>query len=144
MAISIFPVTKIEECRIIEQLQLEIWGGDGLEVTPDHLLLTMAKESGVVLLATTGAGQPVGFGYGFLAMTESGRLKLASHQVGVLPAHQDAGLGFALKLAQRDIALTRQLNLITWTFDPLQSRNARLNLRKLGAVSNTYFRNLYG
>lgn len=144
MAISIFPVTKIEECRIIEQLQLQIWGGNGIEVTPDHLLLTMAKEGGVVLLATTETGQPVGFGYGFLATTESGGLKLASHQVGVLPAYQDTGLGFELKLAQREVALARRLDLITWTFDPLQSRNARLNLRKLGAVSNTYFRNLYG
>lgn len=144
MAISIFPVTKVEECRLIEQLQLEIWGGDGLEVTPDHLLLTMAKEGGVVLLATTDSGQPVGFGYGFLAMTEAGRLKLASHQVGVLPAYQNTGLGLKLKLAQREIALARQLDLITWTFDPLQSRNARLNLRKLGAVSQTYLCNLYG
>jgi predicted GNAT superfamily acetyltransferase len=144
MAISIFPVTRVEECRLIEQLQLEIWGGDGLEVTPDHLLLTMAKEGGVVLLATTDSGQPVGFGYGFLAMTDSGRLKLASHQVGVLPAYQNTGLGFKLKLAQRAAALARQLDLITWTFDPLQSRNARLNLRKLGAVSQTYLCNLYG
>ncbi len=144
MALSIFPVTKIEECRLIEQLQLKIWGGNGLEVTPDHLLLTMAKEGGVVLLAVTETGQPVGFGYGFLAMTESGGLKLASHQVGVLPAYQGTGLGFELKLAQRAAALARRLDLITWTFDPLQSRNARLNLRKLGAVSRTYLNNLYG
>ena len=89
-----------------------------MEVVPDHLVLTMAKEGGDVLLAIAEDGQPVGFGYGFLAMTEDGRLKLASHQVGVLPAYQDTGLGYQLKLAQRAAALASNIELITWTFDP--------------------------
>lgn len=144
MTISISPVTTIEECRIIEQLQIEIWGCTELEVAPDHLVLTMAKEGGIVQLATDETGRSVGFGYGFLAETDAGHLKLASHQVGVLPAYQDTGLGFRLKLAQRAVALDRRLDLITWTFDPLQGRNARFNLRKLGAVAQTYLRDLYG
>lgn len=144
MSILIEPVTTVEQCRAIEQLQIDIWGCTEMEVAPDHLVLTIAKEGGIALLATAEAGQPVGFGFGFLSVSEDGRLKLASHQVGVLPAYQDAGLGLKLKLAQRDAALARKIDLITWTFDPLQGRNARFNLRKLGAVGNTYLPNFYG
>lgn len=144
MSILIEPVTTVEQCRAIEQLQIDIWGCTDMEVTPDHLVLTIAKEGGIALLAADEQGQPVGFGYGFLGVTEDGRLKLASHQVGVLPTYQDTGLGFKLKLAQREAALARKIDLITWTFDPLQGRNARFNLRKLGAVGNLYLANLYG
>ena len=144
MSILIEPVTTVEQCRAIEQLQIDIWGCTDMEVTPDHLVLTIAKEGGIALLAADEQGQPVGFGYGFLGVTEDGRLKLASHQVGVLPTYQDTGLGFKLKLAQREAALARKIDLITWTFDPLQGRNARFNLRKLGAVGNIYLANLYG
>jgi len=144
MPISIQPVQTVEECRLIEQLQLEIWNSSVQEVVPDHLLWTIAKEGGVVLLARTEAGQPIGFAYGFIGLTEDKRPKLASHQAGVLPHYQDQGLGYQLKLAQRDLVLARGLDLITWTFDPLQGRNARFNLRKLGAVGHTYLRDLYG
>lgn len=144
MATSIHSVTTIEQCRAIEQLQIEIWGCTDLEAAPDHLLLTIAKEGGQVLLATAEDGQAVGFAYAFLGLADDGHLKLASHQVGVLPAYQDTGLGYQLKLAQREAALAGQLDLITWTFDPLQGRNARFNLHKLGAVCHTYLPELYG
>ncbi len=144
MAVLISLVTSIEECRIIEELQRQVWGSHDIEVAPDHLILTMAKEGGIVLLAQDGTGQPVGFAYGFLGQTEQNALKLASHQVGVLPAYQNRGIGYQIKLAQRDAALARGLDLISWTFDPLESRNARFNLQKLGAVGNTYLRDLYG
>jgi predicted GNAT superfamily acetyltransferase len=144
MTFAITPVHTIEECRLIEQLQIDIWRSTDLEAVPDHMLITLAKEGGIVLLARTQSGQAVGFGYGFLSQTKTGALKLASHQVGVLPAHQDSGLGYQIKLAQRNAALARGLTLITWTFDPLQGRNARFNMHKLGAVSCTYQRNVYG
>ena len=64
--------------------------------------------------------------------------------MGVLPAYQNSGLGYQIKLAQREAALAHNLDLMTWTFDPLQGLNARFNLRKLGVVCHTYFRNLYG
>jgi predicted GNAT superfamily acetyltransferase len=72
------------------------------------------------------------------------RLKHCSHQLGVLPEWQNRGIGYALKLAQREAVRAQALRLITWTFDPLESRNATLNVTKLGAVCNTYFVNLYG
>lgn len=141
MAIVIRTPASIEEYKALEWLQAEIWGP--VEIAPVHLLLTMAKEGGVVLLALD-EGAPVGFTYGFLAVTAEGRLKLASHQAGVLRAYQDRGLGYQIKLAQREAALAKGLDLITWTFDPMQGRNAAFNLHKLGAVCSTYFPNLYG
>ena len=143
MAVSIRPALTIEDCRVIERLQAEIWGFKELQIVPDHLLLTLAKEGNAVLLAEDEACRPVGFAFGFLGYGENRRLKLASHQVGVLPAYQNQGIGYTLKLAQRQAALALGLDLITWTFDPLQVRNAYLNLNKLGAVCNTYLPNLY-
>ncbi len=144
MTISIHAVTTIEECQAIERLQAKVWGCADIEVTPSHFMLIIAKEGGIVLLAVDEAGQPVGFSYSVFALTEDNRLKLASHQTGVLPVYQNSGLGYHLKLAQREAALACHLDLITWTFDPLQGRNAYLNLHKLGAVCNTYLRHLYG
>jgi predicted GNAT superfamily acetyltransferase len=144
MVISIRAVTTIEECQVLERLQAEIWGCSEVEVTPSHFMLIIAKEGGIVLLAVDENDQPVGFSYGVFALAPDHRLKLASHQTGVLPAYQSSGLGHQLKLAQREVALARHLDLITWTFDPLQSRNAYLNLHKLGAVCHIYLRHLYG
>jgi len=143
MTISIRSVTTIEDCQAIERLQAKIWGTTEIEVTPSHLLLIIAKEGGLVLLAVAD-NEPVGFSFGLLGLTEHNRLKLASHMTGVLPAYQSRGVGHQLKLAQREAALARNLDLITWTFDPLQGRNAHLNLSKLGAVCKTYLRHLYG
>lgn len=64
--------------------------------------------------------------------------------MGILPGHQDSGIGFALKRAQWQMVRHQGLDHITWTYDPLLSRNARLNIAKLGAVCNTYRRSEYG
>lgn len=130
------------EFDMVVRLQAQIWGSLE-EAVPTHMLLTLHKEGGIVLLMFDGE-TPVGFAYGFLSRTGDGQLKLASHQAGMLPPYQSRGMGTRLKLAQRDAALEHGLELITWTFDPLQGRNARLNLHKLGAVCSTYIPNLYG
>ena len=143
MALEIISATTIENCRRIEYLQEKIWGGPASDIVPDHMLLTFAKNGGVVLIAVRD-GQDVGFAYGFLGKTADGQLKHCSHQAGVLPGSQNSGVGYRLKLAQRAAVLAQGIELTTWTFDPLQSRNAYFNIRKLGAVSNTYFRELYG
>jgi predicted GNAT superfamily acetyltransferase len=143
MTISIRPVTTIEECQAIEQLNIQIWGTVDRDVNPSHILLIIAKEGGLVLLALDDE-QPIGFSLGLLGLTEQNRLKIVSHMTGVLPQYQSSGVGYQLKLAQRQAALARGFDLITWTFDPLQGRNAYLNLNKLGAVCNTYLRHLYG
>jgi predicted GNAT superfamily acetyltransferase len=143
MKIVIRAAATIQDCQIIEQLQAQIWGTTERDVIPSHVLIIVAKEGGIMLVAMDDS-QPIGFSVGLLALTKQNRLKLASHMTGVLPQYQSSGVGYQLKLAQRDSALARGLNLITWTFDPLQGRNAYLNLNKLGAVCNTYLRHLYG
>lgn len=149
MAITIRPIQSIPEYRAIEQLQREIWGLDDVEIVPDHVLLTAQKNGGLVLGAfevqpETGEEQLVGFVFGFLGLTPAGQLKHCSHIAGVAPAYQNQNVGYRLKLAQREYVLRQGIELITWTFDPLESRNARLNFHKLGVTCNTYLRDLYG
>lgn len=142
-AIEVSPAQTMAEFQVIEQLQQRVWGSVDLDVVPDHMLLTVAKNGGIVLIARR-AGEPVGFAFGFLGKTATGELKICSHQAGVIPTEQNAGVGFALKAAQREAALAQGIGLITWTFDPLQSRNAHFNMRKLGATSRIYLPELYG
>src|SRR5713101_6946829 len=88
-------------------------------------------------------GTIVGFVLCFLVERE-GRRRLCSDQLGVLPAYRGTGLGVQLKLAQAEEARRRGLELITWTFDPLEARNAYINLHRLGAIARRYHRDHYG
>ncbi|RME76688.1 MAG: hypothetical protein D6784_05285 [Chloroflexi bacterium] len=134
------------EMLAVRQLQQEIWGfGDpGMGVYPP-VLNTAAKNGGVVLGAfESGTDRMVGFLFGFLGREPGGPLKLCSQAMGVLPEWRGRGVGEALKWAQRERVLQQDLPLITWTFDPLESPNAYLNLHKLGAVARRYWRDIYG
>jgi predicted GNAT superfamily acetyltransferase len=73
-----------------------------------------------------------------------GRPYLHSHMLAVLPQYRNAGLGRRLKLAQREDALARGIDLIEWTFDPLEIKNAYLNIARLGAIARRYLRDFYG
>lgn len=149
--VLIRPLTTVEEVRQCEELQRQAWGMDDLEVVPLSVLITAAKNEGVLLGAFI-EGQMIGFTFGFLGARPTAqrdvpvhnRLKLCSHMTAVLPPYRDQGIGYALKCAQRDHALAQGLDLITWTYDPLEGRNAALNIAKLGTVTNTYLRNIYG
>ena len=116
---------------------------DDLEVVPLHLLLTVQRNGGLLLGAFDG-GDLVGFLFGFPAFDRGGKPKHCSHMMGVDPGYQGAGIGYQLKVAQREFALSQGLDLVTWTYDPLESRNAFLNIHKLGAVCRTYIRDYYG
>ncbi|HVC82366.1 MAG TPA: GNAT family N-acetyltransferase [Chloroflexota bacterium] len=131
--------TRLKE---IEDLQIRVWGMDALEVVPAAMLY-IARASGGIVLGAYDRGVLAGFVLGLLGRRE-GRLYHASHMLGIDPAYQGRGLGAALKWRQREVALSQGLDLMTWTFDPLESRNARLNIHKLGATSATYVENLYG
>jgi len=153
---TIRPLKTIEACWPVEDLQRQVWSLDAVDVVPAHLLLTAARSGGILLGAYTlrdEGEQLVGFVFGFLGTREGHyspeapavvKLKHCSHMMGVLPEWQGKGVGFALKVAQREAARAQALRLITWTYDPLESRNAHLNIAKLGAVCNTYLTNLYG
>src|SRR5512141_2788721 len=149
---EIRPLLTIEEFHAAENLQRVAWNSDDLDVTPTHVMLTAAKNGGIVLGAFAGE-QLIGFVFGFLGAGEhrfgpeapvAVRLKHCSHQMAVLPEWQSKHVGYALKLAQRETIIGQKLRLITWTFDPLESKNAHLNILKLGAVTNTYLRNVFG
>jgi predicted GNAT superfamily acetyltransferase len=135
-----------EEMRAVEELSRLVWPGSDLDVVPTHLLLTVAHNGGLVAGAFTGETL-VGFVFGFagLQATPQGfRPKHCSHQLAVHPDHRNSGLGFALKRFQWQFVKARGLERVTWTYDPLLSRNAHLNIAKLGAVCDTYLRNAYG
>ena len=149
MDIRIRAIQSHDEYRAVEQLQREVWGLEEVEVVPDHLLLTAQKNGGLLLGAfdvSSGSeeGQLVGFVFGFVGLSPNGEVKHCSHMAGVAPAYQNQKLGYRLKLAQREQVLAQGLDVIIWTFDPLESRNASLNFRKLGATCRTYLRDLYG
>ncbi len=142
--IEIKPITDAVGCTAVEQLQIDAWQmDDKLEVVPGHMLLTFHKNGGV-LLGAYAEGRLVGFVAGFVGLMGDGRFKHASHMMGIHPEFQGQGIGFRLKLAQRQAVQQQGLDLITWTYDPLEVANARLNIHKLGAVCCTYIPNLYG
>jgi predicted GNAT superfamily acetyltransferase len=135
-----------DEMIAVEELARAVWPGNDLEVVPAHLLLAAAHNGGLVGGAFAG-DKLAGFVFGFpgLAATPAGlQVKHCSHQLGVHPDYRDRGLGFELKRFQRQIVRDQGIRHITWTYDPLFSRNARLNIAKLGAVCNTYLRDAYG
>ncbi len=137
---------KVEEMHAIEDLIAKIWGGGAEDIVPSHILITIIHNGGIALGAYEDE-KMIGFTYGFpgLSKTPQGlEAKHCSHQMGVLPAHRGKNIGFALKKAQWQMVRQQGLDRITWTFDPLLSRNAYLNIARLGAVCNTYKREEYG
>lgn len=132
-----------EEYHRAEQVQKQAWNMHDVEVVPSHFLITAAKNGGLVLGAFDD-DQMVGMLLGFLGQDQSGQYKHCSHMMGVISSHRGRGVGTALKASQREFALAQELDLITWTYDPLESVNAALNIARLGATSKTYLRNVYG
>jgi predicted GNAT superfamily acetyltransferase len=140
--ILIRPLQNVEEMSVGVKLQHFIWGYSAIDTVPDQMFI-VAKESGGQVLGAFHKGDPVGFALAFAAI--HGRTPyLHSHMVGVVPEFQNQGVGRLLKLAQRDDAITRGIDLIEWTFDPLQLKNAHFNLVRLGAVVRRYIPNFYG
>jgi predicted GNAT superfamily acetyltransferase len=135
-------VSNEAEYHAIEEVQREAWQFNDLDIVPAATLMATSHAGGCVLGAFD-HDLMIGFTYGFLAF-EDGRLSLHSHLLGVKPEYRNAQAGFYIKLAQRDFALSRRIDEITWTYDPLQSLNAHLNFGKLGVISERYIVNFYG
>lgn len=135
-----------DEMEALEELQLTIWPGDGRDVVPAHVLLTAAHNGGWVVGGFVD-DRLAGFVFGFIGKTSHPGLpefKHCSHMLGVHPDQRGTGLGYKLKRAQWQLVRNQGIELITWTFDPLLSTNAHLNITKLGAVCNIYKREVYG
>ena len=149
-SIEIRPLRTLEEMRPAVELQKIYWGTDLESVIPAHMLFSLANHGGHVLAAFDG-NHPVGVLVGFLStnMTDPDRpamanLQIFSKRMVVLPDYRGQGIGYKLKLAQRDIAIRQGVRLVVWTFDPLLALNAHLNIRKLGVVCNAFYENYYG
>lgn len=140
--VSIRQIETIAELRAVEELQKEVWGIPDIDVVPLTQLIA-AKAAGGVLLGAFDGHTLVGFVYGFVA-EEDGEMAHHSHMLAVKNAYRNFNLGYKLKLAQREEVLAQGINLITWTFDPLQSLNAYFNFTKLGVICDRYMINFYG
>jgi predicted GNAT superfamily acetyltransferase len=132
----------VGEFRQVVALQKEVWGFEDLELVPVRLLVVGEKIGGHVLGAYEGETL-VGFAYG-LPGVRQGHAYIHSHMLGVKATHRDRGLGREMKLFQRELAMSEGFDLIEWTFDPLEIKNAYFNMEKLGAVTRRYVVNQYG
>src|ERR1041385_273163 len=140
--IRIRDIDEVAEMRDVEELQKEVWGIPDLDVVPMTQLVA-AKEAGGVLVGAFDRETLVGFVYGFPSY-ERGRLAHHSHMLAVKPEYRNCDLGRRLKLAQRDRVVEQGVELISWTFDPLQSLNAHFNFNKLGVIADRYLLDFYG
>ena len=135
-----------EEMAAVEELQRLVWSAPDIEVVPKDILLAIVHNGGLAIGAFAGTelvGASFGFP-GFYQTPDGPRLKHHSHILAVHPDWRSKGMGFALKRAQWQMVRKQGLDRITWTYDPLLSRNAHLNVARLGAVCNTYLRSEYG
>jgi len=140
--IRIREIDDVAEMHAVEELQKEVWGIPDLDVVPlTHLVA--AKEAGGVLIGAFDGGVLVGFVYGFPSF-ERGQLAHHSHMLAVKPAYRNFDLGRRLKFAQRDHVMGQGIELISWTFDPLQSLNAHFNFNKIGVIADRYLPDFYG
>jgi predicted GNAT superfamily acetyltransferase len=142
-AITIRPARERKDYDACVDLQRAVWKLADLEILSPVEMIAAVFSGGMCHLAETASGRPVGFAFAFPALR--GRAAhLHSDMVAVLPEVQGQGVGVRLKMQQREDALARGISLITWTYDPMQARNAHLNLRRLGAVAAEFLPNFYG
>jgi predicted GNAT superfamily acetyltransferase len=141
-SLSLRSCHSVGEFRQALQLQKDIWNWTDLELVPVRLFVVAEKIGGHVLGAFNGK-EMVGFAYGIPGVRGK-HSYMHSHMLGVREDYRNSGLGRALKFFQRDIALEQRFDLIEWTFDPLEIKNAYLNIEKLGAIARRYTINQYG
>ena len=141
---NIRPLTTLAECRTVAELERTVWGyTDAEDVVPPPVLLVSIKRGGILIGGFDDSGAMKGFVYSIPGLKD-GKPMQWSHMLGVAPDARDTGLGARLKLAQRNAAIAMGLDLIEWTYDPLQALNAHLNFAKLGVVVTAYEQNVYG
>lgn len=169
-AITIRRLESLDDLKRAEEVEREVWGLSDLDTTPMTLAIA-TKEAGSIWVGAFDGVKLAGFAFGFLGM-EHGQLIVHSHMLAIREPYRNLHLGYRLKLAQRERALALRIddgrnhdnrspdardlranelrtnglriNEMTWTFDPLQSRNAHLNFAKLGVVSESYKVDFYG
>jgi len=140
--IEIRHCREVAEFQACVDLQREVWGFSDADLIPVRMFVVASKMGGQIIGAF--AGQTlVGFALS-IPGARDGHTYLHSHMLAVREKYRNAGLGRRLKLAQRDDAIARKFQLMEWTFDPLEIKNAYLNIEKLGAIVRRYTINQYG
>src|SRR3954468_5721631 len=142
MSVELRGCHGIEDFRACVALQKEVWNFTDAELVPLRMFVVADKVGGQVMGAFEG-NTLVGFALS-VPGTRSGHIYLHSHMLAVRKDHRNTGLGRQLKMLQREEALARGIELIEWTFDPLEIKNAYLNIEKLGAIARRYYVNQYG
>ncbi len=145
--IVIRPFESIHDHEQCQALQDRVWGERF--AVPVNMTVAVAHHGGIAIGAFERESQHmIGFVLSFVAMTHlpgaRNGLSHHSHMAAVEPDWQGRGIGAALKQAQRTAVLAQGINLITWTYDPLEARNGAFNIRKLGCICRNYLRNVYG
>jgi predicted GNAT superfamily acetyltransferase len=142
-SIQIEALTTERQFRDAVALQKTIWGFDEIELVPARVF-TVATKVGGQCFGAYAEGRLVAFCIALPGIKPGPKSFLHSQMLGVLPEYRDAGIGRLLKLRQREDALARGIDLIEWTFDPLEIKNAYFNMQRLGAIVRRYVRNQYG
>ncbi len=143
MNYGIRPCQTLRELSSCVILQKQIWGYADREVYPLRLFVTLGKIGGHVLGAFTQDDALVGF-VAAMPAWHDGKRYYHSLSLGVLPGYENQGLGRALKLKQREMALQANVTRIEWTFDPMRAKNAFFNIVRLGAIARRYLPDHYG
>jgi predicted GNAT superfamily acetyltransferase len=143
MEVLVRPARDRRDHEACVRLQREVWGLSDLEITSVLQLIATVHAGGLLLVAASPDGDVLGFCYAFAAL-RGGEGHLHSDLLAVSPRARGLGVGLRLKWAQREEALRRGLRLVTWTFDPMRARNARLNLHHLGAFAREILPDFYG
>ncbi len=141
-SISIRELESLDDLLKVGPLEKEVWGLESEDVLPLTMIIA-TKAAGSLWIGAFDGDELVGFAFGFPGI-EHGRLMIHSHMLAVRSQYRDLALGYKLKLAQREKALAMKIREMTWTFDPLQSKNAHLNFAKLGVISQSYRTDFYG
>lgn len=141
-AVEIRCLTELSEFGLCVEIETAVWGYDPADMIPRRMFLLASRIGGQVMGAFAGSTM-AGFAMA-LPGYRHGHPYLHSHMLAVLPEFRNLGLGRKLKLAQREDALDRGFDLMEWTFDPLEIKNAHLNIARLGAIVRRYKRDFYG
>jgi predicted GNAT superfamily acetyltransferase len=141
-AIVIRDLVSLEDLRQLQRVEKQVWGMGDEDSLPMTLAIAL-QAAGNIFVGAFDRDRLVGFAFGMLGR-EHGQITIHSHMLAVLDPYRQHDLGLKLKLAQRERTLAMGIREMTWTFDPLQSRNAHFNFAKLGIVSDTYKINFYG
>jgi len=142
MPLTYRDLRTLDEYAAVVDLERVIWGPGYVDVVPVPILAVTVLRGGILVGAFDG-DRMVGFVYS-VAGLKHGRPMHWSHMLGVVDEYRSAGVGHQLKMMQRDRALALGLDLVEWTYDPMQALNAHLNFSKLGIVVEEYEVNVYG